>query len=135
MQALIKELAELVSGRSSAEQFRDVCREYAAANPGQLKDVADWFKKAIAGGRVSAASWDLVADLFAASQQVSPSTVVGTKTANREQPEFTEVGQAAPNQSALQAGDVVGFGSRALQIVPLGSQLLDLVTIIQPHVG
>jgi serine/threonine protein kinase len=107
MQALIKELAKLVSGRSRAEQFRDACREYAAANPGRLKDVADWFKKAIAGGRVSAATWDLVADLFASPQQVSPPTVAGTNTVIREKPEFTEAGRAAPNQSTLQAGHVV----------------------------
>lgn len=107
MQTLIKEVAKLNSGRSRAEQFRNACREYAAANPGHIRDVADWFKQAIAGGRVSAATWELVADLFAAPQQISSATLVGTKTAMRDRSEFTEVGLVASIQSTLQPGDVV----------------------------
>ena len=116
MQALIKELVRFARGEATPEQFRSACRDYLAANPNGRTEAVNWFQKAIAGGRVAASTYDLVADLFA--PPVRAAAVAGGARTEWRAEAFTEVGQLDMTPT-LQVGDVL-LGGRYSLVEELG---------------
>ena len=117
MQSLIQELGKFACGEATAEQFRSVCRDYVTANPDGRSEAVNWFKNAIAGGRIAAATFDLVADLFAPPAR-SAAPVAGNASTVARTDDFTEVGrpQLTPD---LKAGDLL-LGGRFCLVQELG---------------
>jgi serine/threonine protein kinase len=117
VQSLIQELGKFACGEATAEQFRSACRDYVSANPDRRSEAVNWFRNAIAGGRIAAATYDLVADLFAPPIRSAAPVAGGPRTEARTD-DFTEIGrpELAP---ALQAGDVL-LGGRYTLVEELG---------------
>lgn len=112
MQSLIQELGKFACGEATAEQFRSACRDYVTANPDGRPEAVNWFKNAIAGGRIAAATYDLVADLFAPPGRSSAPVAAGARTEARSD-DFTEIGRPESGPT-LQAGDLLLSGRYCL---------------------